>query len=228
MPVLFVALLLMAYPNLLAWLCARRRWDQWGAFAIGNALLALGLLLYAASAGLLPALWGRVTVGGLALGALAGLAPLAVILILTFMPGQLGRDIVASGIGAISTGQFLYRIGVQVALATVGCEEFAFRGVFYVLLARALSAPWTVALDAIVFGLWHTTLQYTGFSSQSGAARWAATAGGALVYALLGLLLALLRQATGGLAAPLIAHGLLDVFMFVGMFVRRRQLATIR
>lgn len=221
-----VALFLIAYPNLLALLCARRRWDQWHAFSIGNALLALALLAGAASGGLLPAVWGHVSAGGILLGAVAGLVPLAVILTLLFLPGQLGRDIVASGIDGISTRQFMYRVGVQVALTTVVCEELAFRGVLYALLAHAVSAPWTVALNAIVFGLWHVTLQYTGFSSQSGAARWAAALGGACVYALLGLLLALVRDGAGGLLAPIITHGVLDVFMFIGMFVRRRQLAA--
>jgi membrane protease YdiL (CAAX protease family) len=37
-------------------------------------------------------------------------------------------------------------------------------------------------------------------------------------------LLGLVRQATGGLLAAIIAHGVLDVLMFAGMVVRRRQL----
>jgi hypothetical protein len=37
-------------------------------------------------------------------------------------------------------------------------------------------------------------------------------------------LLALVRQAAGGLLAAIIAHGVLDVLMFAGMLVRRRQL----
>ncbi|HKO23348.1 MAG TPA: hypothetical protein VJY65_01265 [Chloroflexota bacterium] len=37
-------------------------------------------------------------------------------------------------------------------------------------------------------------------------------------------MLALVRQATGGLLAAIIAHGVLDVLMFAGMVVRRRQL----
>ena len=221
---ILVALLLIAYPNLLALLCARRGWDQWHAFSIGNTLLALVLLAYAAPAALLPAVWGRVSAGGVALGAVAGLAPLAVILTLLFLPGQLGRDIVASGINGISTSQFMYRVTVQVALTTVLCEEFAFRGVLYTLLSRAVSGPWSVALCAIVFGLWHLMLQYSGFSSQPGVARWVAAWGGVCVYALLGLLLALVRSDTGGLLAPIITHGVLDVFMFLGMFVRRPPL----
>jgi len=221
---LLLALALVAYPNLLAFLSARHRWDQWNAFMLGNTALSLALLGYALRAGLWPALWGHVTGGGELLGGVAGLIPLAVILVAMFMPGQLGRDIVASGIGDISTDHFLFRVAVQVAFATVMCEEFLFRGLLQVLLVRA-TAPWpAVLLDAAVFGLWHVTLQYNGFKSQRGAARWAAATGGSGVYTLLGLLLATVRQAAGGLLAAIMAHGILDVCMFIGMYVRRRQL----
>ena len=204
---------------------AWRSWDQWQAFTVGNAALGLVLLIYATLSGLLAAVWGQVTLWGVLVGVLAGLVPLSIILVLLFRPGQLGRDIVASGIGAISTRHFVYRLTMQVGLTTVVCEEFAFRGVLQVLLLRSVSVPWALGLDAVVFGLWHAALQYNGFAAQRGVARLAATGGGTAVYALLGLLLALVRQAAGGLLAAIIAHGVLDVLMFAGMFVRRRQLS---
>lgn len=221
-----VALLLVAYSNVMALLAARRRWDQWHAFSAGNTLLTLGLLIYAAASGLLAAVWGNASGQGVVIGLLAGAVPLAVIVTLMFLPGQLGRDIVASGIGDVSARLFAYRLAVQVALATVVAEEFCFRGVLYVLLARSVTTAWAIGLDAAAFGLWHLMLQYNGFASQQGLARWLASAGGVLVYALLGLLLALVRHATGGLLAPLLAHGVLDVLMFAGMYVRRRQLSA--
>ena len=191
---------------------------------MGNTALGLALLVYATLSGLLPAVWGRVTLPGVLLGTLAGLVPLIVILVLMFRPGQLGRDIVASGIGAISTRHVAYRLCVQVGLATVVCEEFAFRGVLQVLLLRTVSVPWAIGLDAVVFGLWHVALQYNGCAGRRGVARLAAAGGGTAAYALLGLLLAVVRQAAGGLLASIIAHGVLDVLMFAGMVVRRRQL----
>jgi membrane protease YdiL (CAAX protease family) len=206
---------------------ARRAWDQWQAFTVGNTALGLALLIYATRSHLLAAVWGQVTLGGVPLGILAGLVPLTVILVLMFRPGQLGRDIVASGIGAITTRHVVYRLCVQVGLTTVLCEEFAFRGVLQVLLLRTLSVPWAVGLDAVVFGLWHAALLYNGCAGRRGVARLAATGGGIAVYTLLGLLLALVRQAAGGLLAAIIAHGVLDVLMFAGMVVRRRQLRRI-
>ena len=202
----------------------RRAWDQWQAFTIGNTALGLVLLIYATRSRLLEATWGQVTLWGVLLGLLAGLVPLAVILVLMFRPGQLGRDIVASGIGAITTRHVVYRLCVQVGLTTVLCEEFAFRGVLQVLLLGTLSVPWALGLDAAVFGLWHAALLYNGCAGRRGVARLAATGGGTAAYTLLGLLLALVRQAAGGLLAAIIAHGVLDALMFAGMVVRRRQL----
>ena len=203
---------------------ARRAWDQWHAFTVGNTALGLGLVIYASRSRLLAAAWGQVTRSGVLLGMPAGLVPLTVILVLMFRSSQLGRDIVASGIGAITRRHVVYRLCMQVGLTTVLCEEFAFRGVLQVLLLRTLSVPWAVGLDAVVFGLWHTALLYNGCAGRRGVGRLAATGGGTAVYMLLGLLLALVRQAAGGLLAAIIAHGVLDVLMFAGMVVRRRQL----
>jgi len=191
---------------------------------VGNTALGLVLLIYATRSRLLAAAWGQVTLGSVLLGALAGLVPLTVILVLIFRPGQLGHDIVASGLGAIPARHVAYRLCVQVGLTTVLCEEFAFRGVLQVLLLRTLSVPWALGLDGVVFGLWHAALLYNGCTGRRGVARLAATGGGTAVYMLLGLLLALVRQAAGGLLAAIIAHGVLDVLMFAGMVLRRRQL----
>ncbi len=224
MSALLVALLLVLYANVMATLSARRRWDQWQAFTIGNSVLGLALLAYAAVAGLLPAVWGQVTGSGLLLGVIAGLLPLAMILALMFLPGQLGRDIVASGVSTISTRGFVYRVGVQVTLATVVFEEFAFRGVLQVLLVQAVGVPRSAAFDAFAFGLWHVVLQYNGFASLRGPGRWGAALGGSLVYAVLGLILSVVWQSGGGLAAVIVAHGILDILMFAAMFVRRHQI----
>lgn len=206
----------------------RQRWDQWHAFMVGNALLGCALAAYTLGTGSWTAVWGDTNLRGLAAGALAGGAPLVVILVLMLLPGQLGRDIVASGIGDIGAGRFVYRVAVQVAITTVLFEEFAFRGLLQALMLQSLPASRAVAYSAVVFGLWHTGLQYYSFASQRGLTRLGATLGGTLVYGLLGVLLALVRQRTGGLAPAIVAHGVLDVFMFVGMFVRRSTMRPAR
>lgn len=229
MDALVVAFGLILYPNALAAVVARRRWDQWRAFMLGNTALTLVLFIYAALAGLLPSIWGVVTGGGLLLGLIAGLVPLASITGLIFGGSPaVSRDIVASGIGDLLPRALVYRIGVQVALTTVLCEEFAFRGVLQVLLTHVVSISNAVLLAALIFGSWHIVLQYNGLASLKGIARLGASLGGAVLYTLLGLELSLVRQGAGGLLAPIITHGVLDVLMFAFMVVRRDGLARRR
>lgn len=223
-----IALVLILYPNAMAVASHRQRWDQWHAFMVGNVILGCALVAYTLGSGSWQAIWGHTSAGGLAAGAVAGGVPLVVILALMLLPGQLGRDIVASGIGAIGVGRFVYRVAVQVAITTVLFEEFAFRGLLQTLLVQSLPTSRAVAFSALVFGLWHTGLQYYSFASQRGLTRLGATLGGTLVYGLLGVLLALVRQRTGGLAPAIVAHGVLDVFMFIGMFARRSTMRSAR
>ncbi len=229
MNALVVALVLILHPNLLAGLAARRRWDQWRAFMLGNTALALVLFVYAALAGLLPSVWGSVTGDGLLLALIAGLVPLAAIVGLMFGgPPSVSRDVVASGIGDLQPRALVYRIGVQVALTTVLCEEFAFRGVLQVLLTRVLPVSNAIIVAALVFGSWHIVLQYNGLASLKGIARLASALGAAALYTLLGLELSLVRQGTGGLLTPLVTHGVLDVLMFAFMVLRRDGLPRQR
>jgi len=218
-----IAIVLVIYPNSLAWMATRRSWDQWNAFTIGNLGLLISLAAYTQSTGSWSLVVGTMQPGSIAVGALVGLVPLAAILALTFAPGQLGRDIVAAGVGDVSLSGFVFRLGVQVALGTVLCEEFAFRGVLHTALSSAVQPGAAVGIGAVCYGLWHGVLQINTFAARSCRARYASAAGGTATYILLGLVLAALRQATGSLAAPLVAHGVLDMGMFAGMYARRRQ-----
>ena len=215
--------IVIVYPNALAVLAGRRGWDQWHAFMIGNAGLAIALALYAHASGFWQPAWGRFRAAQLWQGAVTGLIPLVVVLALIFLPGRLGRDIVRAGIGNIPPLQFAFRLVVQIGFATVLCEELAFRGVLFVLLNRTFATPYTVALDAAAYGRWHVVLQLNAFAGQQGVRRAAAAAGGVIAYGLLGVALAVLRQRAGGLAAPIVAHGLLDIGMFAGMYLRRMR-----
>jgi membrane protease YdiL (CAAX protease family) len=171
------------------------------------------------------AVWGTTDGRGLLLGALAGAVPLAVILSLALFAGRLGQDIIAMSVGRLVGWPFVYRLAVQVALATVVCEELAFRGLLFVLFAHELPQALAIVVGAFVFGIWHLTLQYNGLVGQRGIARWLAALAGVLMYSALGCLLVLVRIAGGGLAAPLAAHGVLDLGMFIGLYLLRGRRA---
>ncbi len=220
---LITAIVLVLYPNILALLTARAGWDQWRAFTIGNGVLTVLCSILVTLGPGWPAVWGHVDGRGLLLGALAGAVPLVVILAFALTAGRLGQDIIAMSIGGLVGWRFAYRLAVQVALATVVCEELAFRGLLFVLLGRTLSGAAAFVAGAGVFGLWHFTIQYNGLVGQRGMARLLAALAGVLAYTALGGLLVLVRIAGGGLAAPLMAHGVLDLGMFLGLYVLRER-----
>jgi membrane protease YdiL (CAAX protease family) len=99
----------------------------------------------------------------------------------------------------LGPGRALFTVLVAVPLATVAVEEAAFRGALWV-------APWATP---ILFGLWH--ILPGSRTNAAVAGRWALLATFA-VTAAAGVLLALLRHASGGLLAPFALHWAVNGF----------------
>ena len=85
---------------------------------------------------------------------------------------------------------------IAVPLSTVVFEEAAFRGVLWELIARDHGTAWAVGVTAVLFGLWHISPD-TGIGAQVGTVAFTTLAG---------VVLALLRDVSGGLAAPIAVH----------------------
>lgn len=98
----------------------------------------------------------------------------------------------------ISGADMLFQAFVEIPLATVLFEELAFRGVLGGLFHRVASARNAVVLSAAVFALWHLPPLF-GTSAAELAGTFAATF-------LAGVVFQLMRDRTGSLAAPMIAH----------------------
>lgn len=102
---------------------------------------------------------------------------------------------------AVSGGEMLFQVFVEIPIATVLLEELAFRGVIAGLLSRLTSPGWALGLTSLAFGIWHVSPgQFTSLASAGGAlATIAGTASAGAVFLLL-------RRRSGSLAAPLLAH----------------------
>lgn len=93
-------------------------------------------------------------------------------------------------------------------------EEVVYRGVFIGLLHRALPAPdggrrwWPVLVTAVAFGLWH------GLGVRAGAVSFNAMA--ALFPFIGGLAYGWLRERTGSVAIPVVAHNLGNTAAVIG------------
>ena len=84
-------------------------------------------------------------------------------------------------------------VGVACILAPLG-EEILFRGFLYRTIQVRFGQGWAIGVSSVLFGLLHGVFY-------------------ALPLALVGLMFALLRQRTGGLAAPILAHAFHNTLM---------------
>ena len=146
---------------------------------------------------------GLVAVAGVEMQAGAwwpGLASAAVVLAAIALTAVVAPRLLAdqrmAGVDALGTA---WRALVRIPLGTVVLEEVAFRAVLPALLSPVVAAG--------LFGLWHIAptakaLDVNGVRRH----RLAAVAGAVAVTAVVGLVLWQLRVATGGLAAPALAH----------------------
>ena len=122
----------------------------------------------------------------------------------------------------------LYQVLVRIPLGTALWEEAAFRGVLYALLAAAAS-PWAGALlTSAFFTLWHIgpslrlwPLMGVPTTGRRGALAWAGMVTTTFAG---GLLLVGLRAWTGHLAAPLLAHALINASARAAFFLYRGPL----
>jgi membrane protease YdiL (CAAX protease family) len=117
-----------------------------------------------------------------------------------------------------STGDVLMQTFVEIPVATVLLEEFAFRGVLGALFHRILS-PWrAVAATSLLFGLWHVPGAWSGLDLSGGAALIVVIAATTMA----GIVFQLMKDRTRSLVAPGLAHwatnglSLLVVWLVVG------------
>jgi membrane protease YdiL (CAAX protease family) len=136
---------------------------------------------------------------GLRYGAMAAGAIGAVVAV----AGLLGVDPTNSMAdrAAVSGGEMLFQVFVEIPIATVLLEELAFRGVVGGLLDRLLAPRWAIAWTSLAFGLWHVSPHaFTSLERAGGAL------GTIAATALAGACFHLLRRRSGSLVAPMLAH----------------------
>ena len=163
-------------------------------FAFNTAIVALSIgvarlaALSAEELGL-----ARQNVGaGLRLGGLAFVAITAVVALGTPF-GLLDDDRTT-----VDLGDMTLRVLVTIPIGTVVMEEFAFRGVLYGLLERAMRPTAALAIGAGLFGLWHVPpLLDEGAGVVLGTLAATTVAGLGFIW---------LRRRSGSLLAPMLAH----------------------
>jgi len=117
----------------------------------------------------------------------------------------------------VGVTKMLFRVLVQIPLATVMFEEVAFRGVLLGLLRKRLPVWPAVAVSAVLFGLWHVD---GVVQRHDGPGLAAAVVGTVLATTLAGLGFAWLRVRSDSLVAPVLAHWATNSLAFVVAWVR--------
>jgi membrane protease YdiL (CAAX protease family) len=185
--------------------------------AIGHPLLVAGALVWARrGAGLTWAELG-ITPRGLARGALLGLGLGGLMTLLVLVPllalravGWTSATIYPHPEAPTAFAQTVLRLLLLTAL----CEEVWFRGVLQPLWARLLD-PWpSIAVNASLFAAWHLAIWAWTLErvTLTPALPFALTyPAGLLILGIAGVLFSWLRQATGHLAGPIVAHWAIDV-----------------
>ncbi|HEY7264241.1 MAG TPA: CPBP family intramembrane glutamic endopeptidase [Trebonia sp.] len=106
--------------------------------------------------------------------------------------------------------QRAYHVLVRIPVGTVGWEETAFRGVLRAALRRVLTEPAATVTASAMFGIWHIRPTVEALDSNERApgriARVAALTAVVAGTAAGGALLSFLRDRSGSLAAPVMAH----------------------
>jgi uncharacterized protein len=229
---------LMAYSNGLA-IWARGRGDYPEAlFRRLNPAFVLIMLAYAARR---PG--GLAAVGlrrqglwrSLLRGAGLGLALSGPPLFFFYRPLLLDTPLEYGPIARLTRRELLMDVLVRVPTGIALLEELAFRGLLYAALRRHLPAAWAIAGSSAAFAGWHlavtaTSAAQTNLSEAARLPRFLspyvqpiAVAGGMLTTGLAGVAFGLLRERTGNLAGPILAHWIVDGLMIAALWVRRPQ-----
>jgi membrane protease YdiL (CAAX protease family) len=201
------AMVLAAYNNLVGVQPWHRRW-----YPVINACAAAVALAAAATSGLTAADLGlhpdRLR-PGLRLGSAAAAAVVAAFALAALTPAT--RPVLDDQrVAGLDRRQLAYQVLLRIPVGTVAWEEIAFRGVLQAALRRVLAEPAATAVASTVFGVWHIrpaaeALAVNRLTASRGA-RIAAVTAVAAGTAAAGALLSVLREGSGSLAAPVLAH----------------------
>lgn len=140
---------------------------------------------------------------GLRLGAITFGAISAVVIIAGLL-GAVTDDRVDAGLGGM-----LLRVLVVIPVGTVIVEELLFRSALHGLLSRVLTPLWTVVAGSVLFGLWHVLPAANGGAVSSDAVSVGSTwlvVGTFVATTVAGALFIWLRERSGSVAAPMLAH----------------------
>jgi membrane protease YdiL (CAAX protease family) len=236
-PIVLTALLL-AYSNGLTVLANRRGRDPERSFLFANPAMLIAMLAYAASrpgglpaAGVRTEALGKSALLGMGAGGLLSILPLAFFR----NPVLLDTPLEYGPVVKMTAGDLLKDVGLRVPVNIACLEELAFRGILYDSLRVRFSERAAIAGSACAFACWHFAVTYvtaTGQTNIAGARLptflkpflpLLVVLGTLLSTGFAGVVFAYLRKRTGNLAAPVVAHWVVDGLMIGALWRSARR-----
>lgn len=163
-----------------------------------------------------------------ALGVVVGLVMCVGLAMFFLFPIILTGPVRYRSIEQLSGPGLAWRLGIELPIAVAFTEEVLFRGILQALFRRYVAVSRAIASTSIVFSLWHIVVNFQSMLQNPLALPFIApeigfTLGyiGALAaVGIGGVILSLLRERTGHLAASIIVHWLADAVMTVVVYFR--------
>ena len=227
---------LLAYSNGLTLYALRRGTQPERFFRRVNRPFLLAMLLYAAwrpgglrAVGFKREELGKSVLGGLALGGALSGPPL----LFFFRPFLLDTPLEYGPITRMTRRELLVDVLLDVPIGIALLEELAHRGLLYSALLKMGGERVAIVGSAVGFAGWHFMVTATSAAESNLSSAFClprflrpyvqplAVAGGMLSTGVAGLLFGLLRARTGNLAAPIVAHWLVDGVMIAALWLRR-------
>ena len=164
----------------------------------------------------------HVLLPGLRWGTGAGLAIVAPLYVALLVPAAQGL-LDDARVQELSLPALAYVATVRIPLGTALFEEWVFRGVLHAAWLRAAGSRMAWAVPSAAFGLWHVAPSLEALAANrpdaSAGLVFLFVAGSVLATALGGVLFAALRTRTGGIVAPVVAHGLVNSLALVASYL---------
>jgi membrane protease YdiL (CAAX protease family) len=236
---LALGVLFVAYSNGLAvWAQSRGRFPE-ALFRRLNPLVVLGMLLYASRRpGGIPAtgLRGRGLARSVGEGITTGIGLSIMPLLFFRRPVLLDTPLEYGPVARMARREMLEDVLLRVPVGIALLEELAFRGLLYAALRRGYSVKTSVLWSAAAFAAWHLAVTYTSAVQTNIADSLrvperarpvvrplvlpAAVVGGMITTGFAGVVFALLRERTGNLVGPIVAHWIVDGLMIATLWAR--------
>ncbi len=168
--------------------------------------------------------WQRSAAIGLLVGCLLAL-PALIFLAFPFLLAEPARYREIQDLGLPG---FLWRLGIELTIATALTEEVLFRGILQALFKRFLNTARALVSTNIVFALWHLAVNALTLQQNVVVLPFLPTAlaqavgylGSVITVGIGGLILSILRERTNHLAGSMVAHWVVVAALTMAVYLK--------